>query len=125
MSAGNVFDASDRFNADRAEQAKNQALGWVDEHTDAIWKDAAWQALTHIASRVPEFTTDRVWYELERMRVGPPREPRALGAVMRNAAKSGMIAKTDRVHTSVRVANHRRPIAVWESLIFREGDRDG
>lgn len=120
MSADNIYDASGRFDARKAEIAKRQALDQVEEHADSVWKDAAWQAVTHVASTTPEFTTDRVWFELERQGIDPPREPRALGAIMRNAAKTGMIARTDRVHTSVRPANHRRPIAVWESLIFGE-----
>lgn len=44
-------------------------------------------------------------------------EPRALGALMREAARAGDIEATDAWALSERVACHRRPLRVWRSLL--------
>jgi len=40
-----------------------------------------------------------------------------MGAVMRAAARRGLIVKTDRVVNSRRAECHARPVAVWRSLV--------
>jgi hypothetical protein len=45
-----------------------------------------------------------------------PREPRAIGAMMTNAAKAGVIAPTNRYTPSARPECHRRPVKIWKSL---------
>ena len=42
--------------------------------------------------------------------------PKAVGNVMKLAAKRGYIRKTDRVQTSPLPQQHGRPIAVWEAV---------
>ena len=46
-----------------------------------------------------------------------PREPRALGSVLREAGRRGWIARTDRVRPSERVVNHGRPVRIWRSRL--------
>ena len=81
------------------------------------WRETAMPVLRQIAKEVDAFTTDRVQWELNRQGIEPPREPRAYGALMRESARAGLIEKTDRVVPSVYPRNHRRPKAVWRSLI--------
>jgi hypothetical protein len=59
-------------------------------------------------------TTDDLWAAgLER-----PREPRAAGAVMTEAARRKWCVATDRTRKSARKACHARPVRVWASLVY-------
>lgn len=106
--------------AKAGERARDEALVRVDAHADDDWKREAREAVLHAATHRAEFTTDYIWWLLDQRGATPPHEPRAMGAVMRAAAREGLIVKTDRVHDSVRPASHRRPVAVWSSLIKGE-----
>lgn len=109
---------ADWYDWTKAARARDEAIERVDEHADQDWKVEARQAVLHAAAHRAEFTTDYVWWLLDQREVLPPHEPRALGAIMRKAAREGLIQRSDRVVESVRPANHRRPIAVWRSLIY-------
>lgn len=91
-----------------AQQAATEAITRAGDNADPEWFAEALRIVCQLAVVYPEFTTDSVWE-----RLGTTREPRALGAVMRQAAASGVIAKTDRVRPSTRVKCHGRPVAVW------------
>lgn len=91
------------------------ALLRVDEHADPDWKDVARDAIAFLATTRHEFTTDDVWAELDR-HSATTHEPRALGALMRKAARQRLIAPTDRYVTSTRAACHSRPVKVWRTL---------
>jgi len=62
-----------------------------------------------------EFTTDDIWAALgddaERIT-----EPRVLGAVMRQLAKSNRITGTGSYRNSARPACHARPVKVWRAV---------
>lgn len=103
-----------------ASLAREQSIKRVYEHADEEWKLDALRVVRYLAETCPEFTTDRVWYVLERFSGAHTPEPRALGAVMRAAASDRLIVATDKTVESVRVANHRRPIRVWKSLVYIE-----
>lgn len=93
------------------EELRDRALKRVAANAPPEWVESARRALSRIVAAGPwQFTTDQVWAQCE---TKPP-EPRALGAVMRDAAKAGLIRKTDRVVPSNRPECHRRPVAVWE-----------
>ena len=81
------------------------------------WVDLAEQVVYAVCKKSSQFTTDRVWFYLEDAGRAFVREPRALGAAMRRAAKSGWCAATDRSVKSVRSVCHRRDLRVWKSLI--------
>lgn len=98
-----------------AERAREEAIARVDRNADDDWMDAALQAVTDLANSRESFTTDDVWLLLTNRGVEPPHEVRAMGAVMRRAARAGLVSKTDRVRNSVRVECHCRPVAVWAS----------
>lgn len=78
------------------------------------WKANAAVAVENCAKRFNEFTTDEVWDALDEQ----PREPRALGGVMRRAARDGLIRKTNRVRNSTATKRHSRPMTIWESLCY-------
>ena len=99
-----------------AEKAKELAVDRASEGARG-WMSEALPVLRELAASVDAFTTDRVEYELGRRGIEPPNEPRAYGALMRDAARSGWIEKTDRVVPSVIARNHRRPKAVWRSAL--------
>lgn len=103
-----------------AEASREEALLRVERNADEQWLAAALDVVFGLAERHDEFTTDEVWAVLEAQGVGQPHETRAMGAVMRRAARLGFVTKTDRVRNSLRVECHARPVAVWASLCVRE-----
>lgn len=93
-----------------AQEAATEAITRSGDNADPEWFAEALRIVCQLAVVLPDFTADAVWE-----RLGTTREPRALGAVMRQAAASGVIVKTDRVRPSRRVECHGRPMAVWTS----------
>jgi hypothetical protein len=107
----------DRFGAERA---RDVSMDQVEAAASLVWQEAAWRAITYIATVRKEFTTDAVWFVLEKWKVEGPREPRAMGPMMRRALNAKLCLATGRFGCSVRVACHRRPITIYESLLFSE-----
>ena len=101
-----------------AQMSFEEALAAVAAHADRQWKDIALSIVRHIASVLPELTTDNVWLALSETLAHTP-EPRAIGAIMLQAARRGWIAPTDRVVKTVRPEAHKRPIAIWKSLLYQ------
>jgi hypothetical protein len=95
------------------DELANAAIAQVEEAADPDWKQAAAEAIEQVARERDFFTTDHVWMEL-----GPSgtHEPRAMGAMIRQAAAAGVCRITDRTTKSARPCCHRRPLRVWESL---------
>ena len=85
---------------------------WI--NADSDWRTAALSIVRDLARTCQTFTTDAVWMELDAMGF-TTHEHRAMGPVMRQAAKHNWIAKTDRVVPTLRPLANRRPIAVWQS----------
>lgn len=107
----NIFKDREPVHID-GQMALDDALERVDEHADDNWKWFAELVVRRLASAQPTFTTDDVWMELESFDVST-HEPRALGAIMRNLAREGLIRTTDRYVKSDRPECHQRPIPVW------------
>lgn len=91
-----------------AAQAKEAAIAQVDVHADVDWKRRAERVVLALAGTGGTFTTDDVWAYIEK-----PREPRALGAVMRMLAKAKRIQTTGTFKKTAQVLRHHAPIAVW------------
>jgi hypothetical protein len=101
--------------------AREDALARAREGAGEGWMRDALEAVGRLARERREFTTDEVWQAVE-----APAEPRAMGAVMCEAARRGLAEATDRTRRSCRVACHARPVRVWRSLVYRErGCGDG
>lgn len=64
------------------------------------------------------FTTDEVHRILGERGLSTP-EPRALGSVMRQAARDKLIVPTGHFRKSIRRECHRRPLAVWAPVNYK------
>jgi len=104
MEGETLMDLLADYEREHAEAARDEAIDRVEANAHHDWLVQARQAVLWLAHNRDEFTTG----------VGT-HEPRALGAVMRWAARSGVVVKTDRVVNSCRVECHARPVAVWRS----------
>lgn len=103
-----------------AQEAKVEAVARVESHANARWLTTARQAVGWLALTQPSFTTDDVWRVLAG-RDASTHEPRALGAVMKQAARLGYCTASETWQQSARSDCHGRPVRVWTSLLF---DRD-
>lgn len=95
-------------------ELRDQAIQQVETKADPRWKDVA---DTFVCNLPPgtEFTTDRVWYHLDRAGVQTP-EPRALGAIMLALARAQIIEKTGNYTQTTRPKAHARPIPIWRRI---------
>jgi hypothetical protein len=121
---GSSFDgASWRKGAELRESGIDRA----EAHARAVWLASASLAVRAVASMRATFTTDHVWAHLFAVgEQGPngeetnrPAEPRAMGAVMRTAAREEVCMRTDLTVCSVRASCHRRPLRLWKSKIHK------
>lgn len=97
------------------EARRDEAIGRVEVHADAAWKRHVMKVIHGLATERSRFTTDDVWARLDPDH--GTHEPRAMGAMMRQAAKAGIITPTDAYEQSARPECHARPVRVWESVI--------
>lgn len=88
-----------------------QAQDAAEAHADEGWLRAARQQIAALAASGEPWTTDHVWYRLELLGVAT-HEPRALGALIRKAARDGLIRRQGWTPTT-RPEAHARPIPVW------------
>jgi hypothetical protein len=89
---------------------RDAAIAQVDANADDEWKRYALGFIAELSADLDEFTTDDLWDA----GLIKPREPRALGPVMRRAAKRGLIATTGEFRKS-RYRNCA-PLPVWASV---------
>lgn len=99
--------------ATQGDLLRDAALEQVEANADAEWIAAAKAVVWALIKLGEPFTSDHIWRGLDERGVGKPREPRALGAVLRAAAKAGYIQSTGEWFKSERPENHSRPVAVW------------
>ena len=105
------------FNFDpvRSAQARDEAMVRVERNAHEEWKDVALEAVYQAALVNGKFIVDEVW------RYMPPdvstHELRAMGAVMKKAAKAGWIIGTGEYEPSAKVSTHKGLRHVWRSLI--------
>lgn len=104
----NLFDAL---------RAADEAVERVDRNADDEWKSAALAAICRTAMGKEFLTTDDIW-EAMSSHSATTHEPRAMGAVMRQAAAHGWISRTPDYTKSTRKECHARPVAVWLSLLY-------
>ena len=95
-----------------AVEAREAAIEAVDsDDADAAWKVAALEALDELGRELEDLTTDDLWHRLDELGVDPPHDGRAMGPLMRHAAKAGLVEQTDQYRPSTR--RHMTPIRVW------------
>lgn len=99
-----------------AQTSLDDLLQAVREAGDERWYQTAMEIVRHLCESQDRFTTDQVWEHLEGKDVSTP-EPRLMGAVMIDAAKSGWIRSTGQYLKSIRKECNRRPVTLWQSLL--------
>jgi len=100
-------------------EGRDAAMRQAEEHAQEVWRDAAMDAIWETAKIYHRFIVDQVWtFMPDRVQT---HEKRAMGPMMVKAVKEGWIAQTDEYRLSERVASHRNPRRVWQSLIHSEG----
>lgn len=110
---------SDRFDPRGSESAREEAIRTVEKNADDAWKEAALNAVFLVANTQPRLISNDVFRFVE-----VPREPRALGPVMRRAERIGWIEATDKFILSPAVTRHRAPVRIWRSKFFKKGTSD-
>lgn len=111
---------SDLFEHAAAHAAKTEAMTRAEINADAYWSATMLRLVEQVCRAHNEFTADAVFALYDAMPVKPrTHDTRAFGPVMKRAAKAGFCIETGRVVKSTRASNHRRPVAVWKSLIAR------
>lgn len=95
-----------------AQKRRDEAIALVHAGADPDWFGKALGAVRVLANTRNRFTTDELW-----SMVPSPTEPRALGAVMQEARRLGLVEPTDQTIPSARPRCHARPVRVWRSLV--------
>ena len=100
------------------QDGKDDGMRRVDAHANEAWKMAADIATVTAALALPKLTADDV-----HKRINPnvyTHDLRALGPVMKRAARNGWIEKAPEPgRETMRPSSHRRPLQVWNSLIYK------
>lgn len=96
--------------------AVDQVLAQVETNADVAWLSHALSAVWWAASAYPAITTDEVWRRIS----WTPREPRAMGSVMKRAVREGWIEPMREYRKSKRTNCNHRPVLVYRSRIYRE-----
>lgn len=100
-------------------KATEEAIDRARRGTAAEWRVLAINALYGLCLNKAEFTSDDLWGCLEIDGVEPPREPSALGPIMRVGKGMGWAETTNMTRESSRPIQHRKPQRVWRSLIYQ------
>ncbi len=108
----------DRFDAAAAQESKEAAIERVGNAADPVWLKAAVEAVVWICERRADFTADAIWWVLEYAGIAVPREPKALGAVMRIVKKVGVGIPTRQFVQTVRKSRNGTDIRVWRSTVY-------
>lgn len=96
---------------------RDDAIVRVATNADDAWWSAAMLAFARVATEHGLFTTDEVWAALDGAGVDT-HEPRAMGAIVKRARAAGWIEPTGGYRESDRPGCHRRPCALWRSLVL-------
>lgn len=103
--------------AQTEQMSLEDALTLVEEGADKKWLAAALERIRHLCLTRALWTSDDVWEGLDGLDVST-NEPRAMGAVVKDACKRGWCCSSGQFQKSTRPACHARPIAVWRSLLI-------
>lgn len=98
---------------ERAEAEKTEAMAKAERGTDPDWAGAAIDAIRTLRDQ-GDFTADDVWVLLEERQVPAPREPRALGPILKAMSTGGAATIRSKGFTESR-RRHGAPIRVYEA----------
>ena len=103
------------------EKARDEGIGRT-ARKNAWWLPYAVDAIREVALIREFFTSDAVWFVLERDEIPEPSDRRALSPALRLAEKDGICEKTPQTKKSERKIAHVGPKLIYKSLIYREGN---
>jgi hypothetical protein len=116
MEDGDPCDCDRSFREDKSREQmtaeRDQAMGQAQQGTDPGWKVEAAATVRHLARRGADFTPDDVWVRLEELRIPPPREPRALGPILKRLANADVIRAKGFTESNRR---HGAPVRIYEA----------
>ena len=92
---------------------------------DRDWVRAVFKCIIKVSRSNKAFTVDRVWDEIESLRVKGklPKtnlDQRIIGPMMRFSAHEGLINQSGYYMKSTRAASGYRPITVWDSRTYQK-----
>jgi hypothetical protein len=103
---------------DKGEMGKLVGMARAAQHANPAWMAAAYRAAVEAARELVVLTTDDVWSRMDP--AVKTHEHRAMGPIMKNAAKDGVIVKAIELPKNcARPSRHKAPLTVWKSLIYR------
>lgn len=91
---------------------RDEAIARVEAAADHRWLLYAEAAVVWCSRNYPSFSTDEVWKRLYDLDLRKPREPRAMGAVIRGCIADGVIEKTGYIESNM-ASCHRRPKSLY------------
>lgn len=91
----------------------SQAIDAAGKFATPDWYEAAFKAILDLCKLGQPFSTDQLWERLQGLETP---EPRAMGSVIRQAAKEGWIVSTGEYRKSTQAKNHRRPVLIWKPV---------
>lgn len=103
--------------ADDGEHGKEEGMARAIRGANPEWAAEMDRFARTIAKRQAELTTEDVWLMHHKFGKYATPEPRALGPIMRELARDGIIRLTNKTIRSTLASQHRRPLQVWKSLI--------
>lgn len=112
---------SNLFDLAHALSARDAALEVVGGRSDVDWIGKALEAGRAVCERLPSFIVDDVQAELARRGVAPPREGRAMGAVLCAMKREALCVGTGEFRPSANPNCHANPRRVWRSLVCGGG----
>lgn len=108
------------FDAEAAEEGKREGMARAEQGSDLDWWHVMLACIKAVAERRPWFIFDAVEkYRIEHYPHHFTPENRAHGPLMKEAQRLGYCEPTDEWHESKQRQNHRRPMRMWESLIYK------
>lgn len=116
--ASRGHDDRDVFSKRVSRQKKERAIDRVEAAADEQWLRAAHAALVHVARNRRIFSADYVWMELRVRDAGFPHEPRAMGAVFREAFREKICEPLTQYDTCSRPRRQGGLVRCWKSLLI-------
>ena len=113
-------EARERETARREAALRDLSLVQVELNAGEEWNDRAWSVGMTVLRSLELFTVNDFWTA----GLPKPVEPRAIGAVLMSMARKGLCVATGRMHHSNQPGQHRRPVAEWRSLIYRQTEQE-
>ena len=106
------------FDRALAREKRDKGIADVIDAQHGLWLLQSIEAVTRVAKRQPDLTTDDLWRELATSGALTPTNPSAIGPVMLRARAKGICEPTGRYRTSARVATNARRLPIWKSLVY-------